>query len=56
MSRINKWIFIINPIAGNGFAKTLVDKLNEMILKHKIQAELVFTERPGHASAGKDIG
>jgi len=45
-----RWVFIINPIAGNGFAKTLVPKLEEMINKHNIDAELVFTERSGHAT------
>jgi diacylglycerol kinase (ATP) len=50
MSQNKEWIFIINPIAGNGFAATLVDKLKEMILKYDIQAELVFTEKKGHAT------
>jgi diacylglycerol kinase (ATP) len=45
-----EWVFIINPIAGNGFAKTLVPKLEEMIKKHDIAADLVFTERSGHAA------
>ena len=44
------WVFIINPIAGNGFAKTLVPKLEQMIEQHDINAEIVFTERSGHAS------
>jgi YegS/Rv2252/BmrU family lipid kinase len=46
----NRWVFIINPIAGNGFAKTIVPKLEESIKKHNIDAELVFTERSGHAT------
>jgi diacylglycerol kinase (ATP) len=46
----NKWAFIINPIAGNGFAKTIVPKLEEMIKKYNVDAELVFTERSGHAT------
>ena len=50
MSRNNKWVFIINPIAGNGFANSLVGKLKEMIVRHNLQAELVFTEKPGHAT------
>jgi diacylglycerol kinase (ATP) len=45
-----EWVFIINPIAGNGFAKTIVPKIEEMIKKHGIEAELVFTERSGHAA------
>ena len=44
-----EWVFIINPAAGNGFAKTIVPKLEEMISKHNVDAELVFTERKGHA-------
>ncbi len=45
----NEWVFIINPVAGNGYAKTIVPKLEEMIKKHGIKADLVFTERSGHA-------
>lgn len=44
------WVFIVNPIAGNGFAKTIVPKLSEMIIKHNVDAEIVFTERSGHAT------
>jgi YegS/Rv2252/BmrU family lipid kinase len=45
-----KWVFIVNPIAGNGFAQTLVPKLGEMITKHNVPAEIVYTESSGHAS------
>ncbi len=44
------WVFIVNPIAGNGFAKTVVPKLEQMIKKHDIDAEIVFTEKSGHAT------
>jgi diacylglycerol kinase (ATP) len=51
MNNVNKqWAFIINPIAGNGFAKTIIPKLEEMIGKYKISAELALTERTGHAT------
>src|SRR4030042_898431 len=40
-----KWIFIINPIAGNGFAKTLAPEIEKMIKKHNIDGEVVFTDR-----------
>ena len=51
MDSINKeWVFIVNPIAGNGYGKTIVPKLREMILKHNVDAEIIFTERSGHAS------
>jgi diacylglycerol kinase (ATP) len=44
------WVFIINPIAGNGYAKTLTPKIEEMIQQHAIDAAIVYTERKGHAS------
>jgi YegS/Rv2252/BmrU family lipid kinase len=51
MDNVKKeWVFIVNPIAGNGFAKSIVPKLREMIQKHNVDAEIVFTERSGHAS------
>jgi len=45
-----EWVFIVNPIAGNGFGSSIVPKLREMIQKHNIDAEIVFTERSGHAT------
>jgi diacylglycerol kinase (ATP) len=51
MDKVNKeWVFIVNPIAGNGFGKEIVPKLGEMIRKHNVDSEIVFTERSGHAS------
>lgn len=44
-----KWIFIINPTAGNGFAESLAPVITGKIKEYKIKAEIVFTERPGHA-------
>jgi diacylglycerol kinase (ATP) len=46
----NKWIFIVNPIAGNGFGKSIVPVISEMIKKYDIDAEIVLTERYGHAT------
>jgi YegS/Rv2252/BmrU family lipid kinase len=51
MRENKKWVFIINPIAGNGFALSLADKIREQISKHNLNAELVFTEKKGHATA-----
>lgn len=51
MENVNKeWVFIVNPIAGNGYGKTIVPKLKEMILKHNIEAEIIFTKHSGHAT------
>jgi diacylglycerol kinase (ATP) len=45
-----EWVFIVNPIAGNGFGKAIVPKLRDMIQKHGVESEIVFTERSGHAT------
>jgi YegS/Rv2252/BmrU family lipid kinase len=45
-----QWVFIVNPVAGNGFAKTIIPRLEEMIKKNSIDAEIVYTERAGHAA------
>ena len=51
MEMVSKeWVFIVNPIAGNGFGKEIVPKLGEMIRKHNVDAEIVLTERSGHAA------
>lgn len=46
----NDWVFIINPSAGNGYAKSMKPGIDEMIQKHNIHADVVFSEKPGHAS------
>lgn len=45
-----KWLFIINPTAGGGFAKNYVDTVKEKIKQYKVDAEVVLTERRGHAT------
>lgn len=50
MDQTNKWVFIINPIAGNGYAMSLEDKIREKIKMLDLSAEVVFTERRGHAT------
>ena len=50
MDQKKEWVFIVNPIAGNGFANKLVPTLEEMLKKYNIDAELVFTEHKGHAN------
>jgi diacylglycerol kinase (ATP) len=46
----NKWVFIVNPISGSGYAEKIMPKLKEMISKYNIDSNIVFTERPGHAA------
>jgi YegS/Rv2252/BmrU family lipid kinase len=45
-----RWVFIVNPVAGNGFALSLVPELERRIKEYNIDAEIVFTEKHGHAS------
>jgi YegS/Rv2252/BmrU family lipid kinase len=49
-SKGEKWIFIVNPIAGNGFAKTMIPVIEEKLKKYDINGEIILTERSGHAS------
>ena len=32
----DKWVFIVNPVAGNGSAKSQLPKLEEMIRKNNL--------------------
>lgn len=45
-----EWVFIVNPIAGNHYAGTLVEKIENQISRRHINAEIVLTERKGHAT------
>jgi len=45
-----KWVFIVNPIAGNCFGQTMVSVIEEKIRKHNINGEIILTEYPGHAT------
>jgi diacylglycerol kinase (ATP) len=45
-----EWVFIVNPTAGNNYAITLIPKIKEEIEKHQIDADIVLTERKGHAT------
>ena len=46
---MDKWAFIINPVSGNGSAAKVLPQLKDKIKQYSIQADLFFTERPGHA-------
>ena len=45
-----EWVFIINPAAGNGYAKTLKPIIEEKIYKYGVNAEVVYSEKPGNAA------
>ena len=44
-----KWAFIVNPIAGNGYAKKHLDEIKNKIRESGVDAEIAMTERKGHA-------
>lgn len=50
MTEKKEWGFIVNPVAGNHFAEGYADTVKEMAKKHNVNAEIVFTERKGHAA------
>lgn len=45
-----RWVFIVNPIAGNGFAKKYETTVEEMIKKYGVDADVIYTEFSGHAT------
>jgi len=45
-----KWVFIVNPIAGNGFAEQYESTVEEMIRRYEVDAEVVYTAFAGHAT------
>ncbi len=45
-----EWVFIVNPIAGNGFGLKYLPTVQAMVEKQGIPAEVVLTERHGHAT------
>jgi len=44
-----KWVFITNPIAGNGSGKAIVPLLKEKIDQFGIDGTIVMTKKNGHA-------
>jgi len=46
----DKWVFIVNPVAGSGSARSQLPKLEEMIRRNDLDAEIIFTKAKGHAS------
>ncbi len=51
MKRKNEgWLFIVNPVAGGGYAGSCVSTLREMMGKHGVDGEVVATRARGHAT------
>jgi YegS/Rv2252/BmrU family lipid kinase len=49
MKQPEKWVFIINPTAGGGSGKEIIPELEKQLFTRSVEAELVLTERHGHA-------
>jgi diacylglycerol kinase (ATP) len=45
----DKWIFIANPVAGGGTAKSQLPGLESRIKRLNLDGEIVFTRKRGHA-------
>lgn len=45
----DKWVFIVNPVAGSGSARSQMPALERMISKSCIDAEIIITQYKGHA-------
>jgi len=50
MEKQKRWVFIINPAAGNGSSLRVAEDLKSNISRLNLNADLVFTERKGHAT------
>lgn len=50
MTNKKKWGFIINPVAGRGYARAYATRVEEMINAHRVAATVHFTEYRGHAT------
>jgi diacylglycerol kinase (ATP) len=45
-----KYRIIVNPMAGKGHAAEAVPRAKQLLEKHQIEYDLVYTEKPWHAS------
>ena len=44
------YAFIVNPVAGTGFALKTMEKLEELLKSSSVQYRIFRTEKPGHAT------
>lgn len=50
MKRNDGWVFIVNPIAGNGYGAACAPLVKEMMGRHGANGEIVLTRGRGHAT------
>jgi len=46
---MERYIVILNPIAGKGHAEKRIPEIEAFFFRHKLPYEIILTERPGHA-------
>ncbi len=46
----DRWAFIVNPIAGNGFGHKYESTVEEKIREYGVNADIIYTEYSGHAT------
>ncbi len=46
---MERYIVILNPIAGKGHAEKRIPEIEAFFFQHKLPYEIILTERPGHA-------
>jgi YegS/Rv2252/BmrU family lipid kinase len=45
-----KYMVIVNPISGRGYAEKVIPQIEEGLRKHEMEFDLIRTERPWHAA------
>jgi len=50
MAGNDQWVFIVNPIAGNGYGAACASTVREMMTAHGARGELALTRAKGHAT------
>jgi len=50
MSNADGWVFIVNPVAGNGYGATCAGTAKEMMERHGVSGQVVLTRSKGHAT------
>lgn len=44
------WVFIVNPVAGNGYGASCAQTVRDMMKRHGATGEVVLTQAKGHAT------
>ncbi len=50
MRRTDGWVFIVNPVAGNGYGEECAATVRDMMARHGVAGEIARTRGKGHAT------